>query len=74
MNNKRIQDVTMAPSLVTIDASEPLDKIIDVILRDGGVIVANMLSPELLNEVMGASKCKIKHLLSRCTVLMGFNS
>jgi len=44
----------MAPSLVTIDASEPLDKIIDVFLRDGGVIVANMLSPELLKEVMGA--------------------
>ncbi|KAK5022455.1 hypothetical protein LTS07_010115 [Exophiala sideris] len=44
----------MAPSLVTIDASEPLDKIIDVVLRDGGVIVANMLSPELLKEVMGA--------------------
>jgi energy-converting hydrogenase Eha subunit C len=50
----------MAPSLVTIDASEPLDKIIDVVLRDGGVIVANMLSPELLKEVMGASKCQTK--------------
>ncbi|KAL4928485.1 phytanoyl-CoA dioxygenase family protein [Aspergillus undulatus] len=42
----------MAPSLVTIDASEPLDKIYEIIERDGGVIVANFLSPELLKECM----------------------
>ncbi|KAL4913700.1 hypothetical protein BDW62DRAFT_158207 [Aspergillus aurantiobrunneus] len=42
----------MAPSLVTIDSSEPLDKIIKIIERDGGVIVSNFLSPELLKECM----------------------
>lgn len=46
----------MAPSLVTIDASEPLEKINDIIARDGGVIVSNLLSPELLNDTMNASK------------------
>jgi hypothetical protein len=46
----------MAPSLFTIDASEPLDKIIEVIERDGGVIVSNFLSPELLKESMLASQ------------------
>lgn len=46
----------MAPSLVTIDSSEPLEKIIKVIERDGGVIVSNFLSPELLKECMDASK------------------
>ncbi|KAF4960119.1 hypothetical protein FGADI_1137 [Fusarium gaditjirri] len=44
----------MAPSLVTIDASEPLEKIFEVIDRDGGVIVSNFLSPELLKESMAA--------------------
>lgn len=46
----------MAPSLVTIDASEPLEKIQETIERDGGVIVANFLSPELLKEVLDASE------------------
>jgi len=46
----------MAPSLVTIDASEPLDKILKIIEKDGGVIVSNFLSPELLKESMAASK------------------
>ncbi|KAI4840586.1 hypothetical protein E4T44_07907 [Aureobasidium sp. EXF-8845] len=44
----------MPPSLVRIDATEPLDKILDVIERDGGVIVTNFLSPELLRESMDA--------------------
>ncbi|KUJ06753.1 uncharacterized protein LY89DRAFT_692351 [Mollisia scopiformis] len=44
----------MAPSLVTIEASEPLEKIVDIIARDGGVIVANFLSSELLKESMAA--------------------
>lgn len=45
----------MAPSLVTIDASEPLDKILKIIEQDGGVIVSKFLSPELLEESMAAS-------------------
>ncbi|KAL4778205.1 hypothetical protein BJX76DRAFT_366588 [Aspergillus varians] len=44
----------MAPSLVTIDASEPLEKIIEIIEKDGGVIVSNFLAPELLKECMDA--------------------
>jgi hypothetical protein len=49
----------MAPSLVTIDASEPLDKIVETIEKDGGVIVANFLSSELLEELKAASKCRV---------------
>ena len=44
----------MATPLTTIDASEPPDKILDIIARDGGIIVSNLLSPELLNECMTA--------------------
>ncbi|OCF41833.1 phytanoyl-CoA dioxygenase [Kwoniella heveanensis CBS 569] len=39
-------------SLVTIPASEGLEKIAEVIARDGGVIVKDFLSPDLLKEVM----------------------
>ena len=46
--------MTNPPALVTIDESEPLEKIYDVIARDGGVIVKNLLSPELLAETMEA--------------------
>ncbi|KAK7212477.1 hypothetical protein V2G26_019655, partial [Clonostachys chloroleuca] len=44
----------MAPKLATIDASEPLDRILDAIARDGGVIVSNFLEPGLLEESMRA--------------------
>ncbi|KAK2805090.1 hypothetical protein FQN50_006335 [Emmonsiellopsis sp. PD_5] len=44
----------MAPSLITIDASEPFEKIFDIIEKDGGVIVSNFLSPALLKETMDA--------------------
>ncbi|RKK98127.1 hypothetical protein BFJ71_g6845 [Fusarium oxysporum] len=44
----------MAPRLTTIDASEPLDRILEAIARDGGVIVSNFLEPELLNDSMRA--------------------
>ncbi|KAL3429491.1 hypothetical protein BDV09DRAFT_190094 [Aspergillus tetrazonus] len=44
----------MAPSLVTIDSSQPLEEIYKLIERDGGVIVSNFLSPELLKECMEA--------------------
>jgi hypothetical protein len=47
----------MAPSLVTIDVSEPLEKINDIIARDGGVIVSNFLPPQLLKECMANSGC-----------------
>lgn len=47
---------TMVPPLVRIDASESLDSILKVVERDGGVIVTNFLSPELLNELMAAGK------------------
>ncbi|WWD22588.1 hypothetical protein CI109_107081 [Kwoniella shandongensis] len=40
--------------LVTIDASEPIEKIYEIIARDGGVIVANFLTPELLKEAQDA--------------------
>jgi hypothetical protein len=46
----------MPPSLVRIDANEPLEKILDVIERDGGVIVTNFLSQELLQESMNTSE------------------
>lgn len=46
----------MPPSLVQIDVNEPLDEILRVIERDGGAIVTNFLSSELLKESMDASK------------------
>lgn len=45
----------MVPSLVTIDASAPIDSIIKIIEKDGGVIVSNFLSPDLLKETNDAS-------------------
>ena len=50
----------MAPSLVTIDASEPLEKIFEVIIRDGGVIVSNFLPQDLLRETMTAIEYHFK--------------
>ncbi|KAL4764252.1 uncharacterized protein BDW70DRAFT_156908 [Aspergillus foveolatus] len=44
----------MAPSLVTIDSSQPLEEIYKPIERDGGVIVSNSLSSELLKKCMEA--------------------
>lgn len=41
-------------SLVTLDASEPLETIYDVIARDGGIIIKNFVKPELLDETMMA--------------------
>jgi hypothetical protein len=54
----------MPPSLTRIDATEPLEKVLDVIERDGGVIVTNFLSPELLKESMEASEFSLPHLLT----------
>ncbi|KAL4979360.1 hypothetical protein BDW66DRAFT_148483 [Aspergillus desertorum] len=48
----------MAPSLVTIDSSEPLEEVYKIIERDGGVIVSNFLPPKLLKECMNASECR----------------
>jgi hypothetical protein len=56
----------MPPSLVRIDATEPLEKLLDVIERDGGVIVTNFLSPELLKESMNTSEFGMSHHLT-CT-------
>lgn len=47
----------MAPaSLVTIDASEPIEKINQIIERDGGVIVANFLPAEYMKNAV--TECK----------------
>ena len=51
----------MSPSLMRIDAAEPLENILGVIERDGGVIVTNFLSPELLKESMDASRFDLQH-------------
>ncbi|KAI5248765.1 hypothetical protein E4T42_05526 [Aureobasidium subglaciale] len=44
----------MVSSLARIDASEPVENILSAIERDGGVIVTNLLSKELLEEAMRA--------------------
>lgn len=44
----------MVSQLVTIDATEPLEKFYEIMERDGGVIVRDFLSPELLKETMDA--------------------
>lgn len=46
----------MAPYLMTISATEPIEKINEIIERDGGFIVSDFLSSELLKECMYASK------------------
>lgn len=40
------------PSLVTIDASEPVEKINEIIERDGGVIVSNFMPREIMEQAM----------------------
>ncbi|SPO06544.1 uncharacterized protein DNG_09234 [Cephalotrichum gorgonifer] len=40
------------PSLVIIDASEPIEKINEIIARDGGVIVSNFLPLDVLNKAV----------------------
>lgn len=42
--------MSLPPSLVTVDASEPIEKINEIIARDGGVIVANFLPQQLINK------------------------
>ena len=44
-------NMTVRP-LATIGSGESLEKILDAIARDGGVIVANFLEPALLEEIM----------------------
>lgn len=46
--------MTNPPALVTIDASEGLDKINEIIARDGGVIVSNFMSKEDVADIMSA--------------------
>jgi hypothetical protein len=46
----------MAPSLVTIDVSAPIDRIIKIIEKDGGVIISKFLAPDLLKETNDASR------------------
>ncbi|CAH0022756.1 unnamed protein product [Clonostachys rhizophaga] len=57
----------MTPKLTTIDASEPLDRILDAIARDGGVIVSNFLEPGLLEESMRAMESFMTPSLPRKT-------
>lgn len=40
------------PSLVTVDASESLDKINEIVARDGGVIVSNFLPSDVIEKAM----------------------
>ncbi|KIR57656.1 phytanoyl-CoA dioxygenase [Cryptococcus bacillisporus CA1873] len=44
--------MTKAASLTYLEASTPLEEIHKIIERDGGVIIRNFLSPELLQEAM----------------------
>lgn len=50
------------PSLVTIDASEPLEKINEIIARDGGVIVSNFLPGHVLEKAMEDGMSPISNL------------
>lgn len=59
----------MPSSLARIDATEPLERILDVIERDGGVIVTNFLSLDLLKESMQASEFGLQHHLMYTDVL-----
>lgn len=50
-----LRTMSTPAALQTIDASsEDLDKIFEAIVKDGGVIVANLLPPALLEELMAS--------------------
>ena len=44
----------MVTPLVTLEADTPLDEIYEVMKRDGGVIIRDFLSPELLKTMLEA--------------------
>lgn len=39
------------PQVVELDASAPIDEIVAVIKRDGGIIIKNFLSPEIIDQI-----------------------
>lgn len=59
----------MPPPLARIDVTEPLETILHAIEKDGGVIVTNFLSLDLLKESMEASECGLQHHLMYTDIL-----
>ena len=41
----------MAKSLVSFEAGDPIDDIVEALNRDGGVLMLNLAPPELMDEV-----------------------
>lgn len=39
------------PQVVELDASAPIQDIVDVIKRDGGIIIKNFLAPETIDKI-----------------------
>ncbi|PYH94664.1 PhyH-domain-containing protein [Aspergillus ellipticus CBS 707.79] len=39
------------PEVVELDASAPVEEIVNVILRDGGIIIKNFLTPETIDQI-----------------------
>ncbi|KAL4969933.1 phytanoyl-CoA dioxygenase family protein [Aspergillus stella-maris] len=44
------------PEVVELDASAPIEDIVDVIKRDGGIIIKNFLSPETIDKIHAEAK------------------
>ena len=39
------------PEVVELDASAPIEEIVHIIKRDGGIIIKNFLSPEVIDQI-----------------------
>ncbi|RSL59519.1 hypothetical protein CEP54_007234 [Fusarium duplospermum] len=44
------------PEVVELDASAPIQDIVDIIKRDGGIIIKNFLSPETIDKIHAESQ------------------
>ncbi|KAL3455345.1 PhyH-domain-containing protein [Aspergillus heterothallicus] len=44
------------PEVVELDASAPIDKIVEIIKRDGGIIIRNFLSPGTIDKIHAESQ------------------
>ncbi|KAL4902155.1 hypothetical protein BDW74DRAFT_181003 [Aspergillus multicolor] len=44
------------PEVVELDASAPIEHIVEVIRRDGGIIIKNFLSPETIDKIHAEAK------------------
>jgi hypothetical protein len=44
------------PEIVELDASAPIEQIVDIIKRDGGIIIRNFVSPEIIDKIQAEAQ------------------